>query len=55
MNSNMIVLVIIVSLVIVIAIMSGIIAALVSEIRRWRLKVAYLESEIKRNDKEMLQ
>lgn len=41
--------------IMVIAVLGAVIGLLCKEIRRWRLKVAFLESEIRRNDKEMLQ
>ena len=41
--------------IMVIAVLTAVIILLAKEIRRWRLRVAFLESEIKRSDKEMLQ
>ena len=41
--------------IIVIAVLGAVIGLLCKEIRRWRLRVAFLESEIRRSDKEMLQ
>lgn len=41
--------------IMVIAVLTAVIILLTKEIRRWRLRVAFLESEIKRSDKEMLQ
>ena len=50
-----IILSIIVGLVLVCAVLVGMICALVKEIRRWRIKCMYLETEMKRSDREMLQ
>lgn len=47
--------IVIVVLLLLLSITIAIIFELVKEIRRWRLKVAYLESDAMRNDKEMLQ
>lgn len=47
--------IVIVVLLFLLSITIAIIFELVKEIRRWRLKVAYLETAIKRNDEEMLQ
>lgn len=41
--------------IMVIAVLGAVIGLLCKEIRRWRLKVAFLESEIRRSDREMLQ
>lgn len=41
--------------IMIIAVLVVVITLLTKEIRRWRLIVAFLESEIKRSDKEMLQ
>ena len=41
--------------IIIIAALTAVIVLLAKEIRRWRLRVAFLESEIKRNNREMLQ
>lgn len=47
--------IVIVVLLFLLSITIAIIFELVKEIRRWRLKVAYLESDAKRNNEEMLQ
>ena len=47
--------IVIVVLLFLLSITIAIIFELVKEIRRWRLKVVYLETAIKRNDEEMLQ
>ena len=41
--------------IMIIGVLTAIIILLCKEIRRWRFKVAYLESEMRRNNKEMLQ
>lgn len=41
--------------IIIIAVLVAVITLLAKEIKRWRLRVAFLESEIRRSDKEMLQ
>lgn len=50
-----IILSIIAGLVLICAILVGVICALVREIRRWRIKCMYLETELQRSDREMLQ
>ena len=46
--------IVIVVLLLLLSITIAIIFELVKEIRRWRLKVAYLETAMKRNNEEML-
>lgn len=46
---------IIAAAIIIIAVLTAIIVLLIKEIKRWRLRVAFLESEIRRSDKEMVQ
>lgn len=50
-----IILSIIAGLILICAVLVGVICALIKEIRRWRIKCMYLETEMKRSDKEMLQ
>ena len=50
-----IILSIIAGLILICAVLVGVICALVKEIRRWRIKCMYLETEMKRSDREMLQ
>lgn len=50
-----IILSIIAGLILICAVLVGVICALVKEIRRWRIKCMYLKTEMKRNDREMLQ
>lgn len=50
-----IILSIIAGLILICAVLVGVICALIKEIRRWRIKCMYLETEMKRSDKEMTQ
>lgn len=50
-----IILSIIAGLILICAILVGVICALVREVRRWRIKCMYLETEMQRSDREMLQ
>lgn len=50
-----IILSIIAGLILICAILTGVICALVREVRRWRIKCMYLETEMQRSDREMLQ
>lgn len=50
-----IILSIIAGLILICAVLVGVICALVREVRRWRIKCMYLETEMQRSDREMLQ
>lgn len=52
---NIIIFSIIAGLVLICAILTGVICALVREVRRWRIKCMYLETEMQRSDREILQ